>query len=69
MLGPAALRNVKLSNGQFLVQGKVLTSVSNKEEKEAEMDKVVPFLLQDELEKKGEVFKRVANGQINVQAD
>ena len=47
----------------------MLTSVSNKEEKEAEMDKVVPFLLQDELEKKGEVFKRVANGQINVQAD
>lgn len=67
--GPAALTNIKLSNGQFLVQGKVLTSFTNKEEKEAELDKVVPFLLQDELQKKGGVFKTGANWQSNVQAD
>lgn len=67
--GPAALTNVKLSNGRFLIQGKVLTSFTNKEEREIELDKVVPFLLQDELQKKGGMFKPLANWQSNVQVD
>jgi putative intracellular protease/amidase len=67
--GPAALTNVKLSNGRFLVQDKVLTSFTNKEEKYIKLHKVVPFLLEDELEKKGGVFKSVDNWQANVQVD
>ncbi|PIF46267.1 putative intracellular protease/amidase [Chryseobacterium sp. 52] len=67
--GPAALTNVKLSNGQFLVQGKVLTSFTNNEEKSIKLHKVVPFLLQDELQKKGGIFKPLANWQANVQVD
>lgn len=67
--GPAALTNVKLSNGSFLVQGKVLTSFTNKEEKDIKLDKVVPFLLQDELQKRGGIFKPLTNWQSNVQTD
>lgn len=67
--GPAALTNIKLSNGEFLVKGKVLTSFTNKEEKYIKLHRVVPFLLQDELEKKGGVFKSVDNWQPNVQVD
>lgn len=48
----AVLTKVKLSNGSFLVQGKVMTSFTNQEEKDIKLDKVAPFLLKDELQKR-----------------
>ncbi len=50
---PAALINAKAENGQPLVKGKHLTSFSNTEEEAVNLTKVVPFLLEDELEKCG----------------
>ena len=50
--GPAGLVNVTLSGGQSLVEGKRLTSFTNSEERNVGLDKVVPFLLEDELKKR-----------------
>ena len=50
---PAALINSKAENGQPLVKGKHLTSFSNTEEEAVQLTDVVPFLLEDELQKHG----------------
>ena len=51
--GPAALVNVKLANGRYLVDGKELTSFSNAEEAAIEMTTVMPFLLETALVARG----------------
>lgn len=67
--GPAGLANVKLSNGEYLVKGKTLTSFTDKEEKENGNDKAVPFLLETTLRSRGASFKGKPNWQQNVQVD
>lgn len=67
--GPAGLANVKLTNGEYLVKGKVLTSFTDKEEKESGKDKAVPFLLETTLKSRGAMFKGKPNWQQNVQVD
>ncbi|MEO9871739.1 type 1 glutamine amidotransferase domain-containing protein [Ekhidna sp.] len=56
--GPAALVNVKLENGQSLLENKVITSFTNEEELFLIPDaKVIfPFLLQAKLEDNGALF-------------
>jgi putative intracellular protease/amidase len=56
--GPAALINVKLSNGDYLVTGKKITAFSNAEEEAAQLTKVMPFLLQTSLEKRGAIYEK-----------
>lgn len=51
--GPAALVNVKLSNGRYLVDGKRVAAFTNDEERAVKLDRVVPFLLADKLEARG----------------
>jgi putative intracellular protease/amidase len=51
--GPAALVNLKLSNGNYLVAGKRVSAFTNDEEHAVGLEKVVPFLLADELSKRG----------------
>jgi putative intracellular protease/amidase len=51
--GPAALLNIKLSSGQYLVAGKKVSAFTNEEERAAGLDKVVPFLLADKLTERG----------------
>lgn len=67
--GPAALINVRLSNGQYLVAGKNLTSFTDQEEREIKLEGVVPFLTQSELENRGVNFRAAANWEVNVQTD
>ena len=55
--GPAALVNIKLSNGDYLVKGKAVSAFTDEEEKEAGMDKVVPFLLESKLRERGAEMK------------
>lgn len=55
---PAALVNVKAKNGEPLVKGKHLTGFSNTEEKAVKLDQIVPFLLEDELEKQGAHYSK-----------
>jgi len=64
--GPAALVNVTLSNGQFLIDGKDICSFTNAEEKETGKDNVVPFLLETKLKERGAHFKGGENWENNV---
>lgn len=51
--GPAALVNVKLSDGKYLVEGKPVTGFSNAEEDAAGLTQAVPFLLESKLKERG----------------
>jgi len=51
--GQAALVNATLADGSYLLKGKQVTGFSNKEEVAVQLDKVVPFLLQDKLTERG----------------
>jgi len=67
--GSIGLMNITLSDGSPLIQGKKVTGFTNKEEKETGLDKVVPLLLETELEKKGGLFVAGPNWVSNVQSD
>jgi putative intracellular protease/amidase len=57
--GPAGLLNIKLSNGSYLIEGKEVTGFSNEEETLVMLTSDVPYLLEDELDKKsGGHFKQ-----------
>lgn len=56
--GAVALLNIKLSNGELLIKDKEVTGFSNEEEKLAQLDQVVPFLTETELEHRGAIYKK-----------
>ncbi len=58
--GPAALVNVTLKDGSFLLAGKEVCSFTNEEELFLipDAENIFPFLLEDELIAKGAYFKR-----------
>lgn len=58
--GPAALVDVRLSSGEYLVAGKRVTGFSNDEEEAAELTKVVPFLLETLLVEHGGRYEKAA---------
>jgi putative intracellular protease/amidase len=58
--GPAALVDVRLSSGEFLVAGKRVTGFSNDEEEAAELTNVVPFLLETLLVAHGGRYEKAA---------
>jgi len=51
--GPAALIDVKLSDGSYLVADKKIASFTNDEEADLEQTEILPFLLQDKLIERG----------------
>ncbi len=55
---PGVLHRVKYK-GAPLVQGKRVTGFTNGEEEEAQLTKVVPFLVEDELLRLGAIFEKV----------
>jgi len=59
--GPAALVNVKLSNGSYLIKDKEITSFTNTEESAVQLTKVVPFALEDKLKERGAIYKKGAD--------
>lgn len=65
--GPAALIDVKLSTGQYLIEGKNVTGFTNSEEKEVKKDAVMPYLLETELTKRNARFVGKPNWEPNVQ--
>ena len=67
--GPAALVNVKLSNGEYLVNGKNVTGFTNAEEDEAQGTAIVPFLLADKLTEHGATHHAAANWSNSVVVD
>ena len=67
--GPAALVNVKLSDGKFLVQDKNLTAFSNEEESYNSKKNYLPFLLQSKLESRGAIFLSAKPGKPKIISD
>jgi putative intracellular protease/amidase len=57
----AAFLNVKDSTGELALKGKAITGFSNSEEDAVQLTKVVPFLLEDELIKRGGDYQKVAD--------
>ncbi len=53
-----ALRHVKTPEGKPLVEGKEVTGFTNGEEEAVGLTKVVPFLVEDEMLKRGAVFSK-----------
>ena len=58
--GPAALVNVKLSDGSYLIKGKEITGFSNAEEDQVGFSKEMPFMLETGLETNGGKFVKAA---------
>lgn len=54
--GSAALVNVQLSDGSYLVSGHEVSSFTDDEEETVGMEKVVPFLLESKLRERGAHF-------------
>lgn len=51
--GPAALVNVKLSDGSYLVAGKRVSAFTDSEERAVKLENTVPFLLASQLGERG----------------
>lgn len=56
--GPAALVNVKLSDGSYMVQGQTVTGFSNAEEDAYKFTDAMPFLLEDKLKEHGGQYEK-----------
>jgi len=54
----AALLNVKQASGEFAVKGKAVTGFTNSEEEAVQLTDVVPFLVEDELIKRGGDYQK-----------
>ncbi len=67
--GPAALVDVTLANGQFLVAGKDVAGFSDAEEKALKLEAVVPFLLETELVARGARYTKADLWQPHVVVD
>jgi len=55
----AALLNAKNQQGEFIVADKAVTGFTNTEEEAVQLTDIVPFLLEDELVKRGGDFQKV----------
>lgn len=67
--GPAGLVNIKLSNGNYLIDGKKVNGFTNEEEELVGLTKVVPFLLEDKLKEHGGIYEKSKPWQVFVVAD
>jgi len=67
--GPAALVNVTLSDGSYLVSGKKVAAFTNNEEAEVQATNIVPFLLESSLISRGALHQAAPNWTKNVAVD
>lgn len=54
---PAALKNVKEKNGEYLIKGKTVSGFTNSEEKAGQSTDMVPFSLEDMLKDRGAKYE------------
>lgn len=59
--GPAALVNVRLSNGEYLVSGKEVSAFTDEEEVAVKLAGVVPFPLETKIRSRGARFVEAPN--------
>lgn len=67
--GPAAIANVQLPDGQYLIKGKHITGFSNAEEKAAGLTAAMPFLLENKLQANGGIYESAPVWQEKVVID
>lgn len=67
--GPAGLLAIRLANGHYLVDGKKVNGFSNEEEALVKLSDVVPFLLEDQLKKRGGIYEKSGPWQEHVVVD
>ncbi|BAQ64733.1 type 1 glutamine amidotransferase domain-containing protein [Geminocystis sp. NIES-3709] len=58
--GAVGLLNITLSDGQLLIKDKKITGFSNEEEKQVELDHIVPFLTETELIARGAIYEKAS---------
>ena len=63
------LKDVKTPDGKYLVDGKQVTGFSNSEEAAMELTDVVPYLVEDELVKKGGKYESADDFAVKVCTD
>ncbi|SFI26031.1 type 1 glutamine amidotransferase domain-containing protein [Halpernia frigidisoli] len=66
---PGAFKNVKFENGDAFIKGKNFTGFSNSEEEAVKLTDVVPFLLEDELQKQGGNYSKTEDWGVHVVED
>jgi putative intracellular protease/amidase len=66
---PGALRHARRADGQPLVQGLQVTGFTNSEEAAVQLTDIVPFLVEDELQRLGARFQRADDWQSYVVQD
>lgn len=66
---PAALKEVKNTNGEPLVKGRKVTCFTNSEEEAVQLTDVVPFLVEDMLKKNGGIFSKADDWAVHVLVD
>jgi putative intracellular protease/amidase len=67
--GPAALVNVKLSDGTYLVAGKNVAGFTDDEERAVKLENVVPFLLATALTQRGAIHHPAPNWTAQIVVD
>jgi putative intracellular protease/amidase len=67
--GPAALVNLTLSDGSYLVDGKRVSAFTNDEEAAVGLSDAVPFALESKLIERGAMFTKAANFAEHAVAD
>ncbi|GAA0943890.1 type 1 glutamine amidotransferase domain-containing protein [Nonomuraea longicatena] len=67
--GPAGLVNIRLSDGGYLVEGKLVSAFTNEEEAAVGLTDVVPFALESALVQRGARFTKVADFTAHAIAD
>ncbi len=67
--GQSGIVNVKLSNGNYLVDGKKVNSFTNEEEFDMKLEKEVPFLVQTKLTERGGIWEGSGIWQPHVTVD
>lgn len=66
---PGVFKNVTFENGESFVKGKNVTGFSNTEEEAVQLTNVVPFLVEDELQKLGGHYTKVDDWDVHVVED
>jgi len=67
--GPVGLVNIKLSNGEYLLKSKKVTSFSNDEENAVNTSQFMPFSLEDKLKERGGIYSNADKWQAYIQVD
>lgn len=66
---PGVLRHVLAADGKPLIEGRGVTGFTNAEEAAVGLTEVVPFLIEDEFQRLGGRYSKVADWQVHVVAD